>query len=131
MMYKIPAALLEPSNCSSRGHQAKLQIPHSQTDTYLDSFPSSIRLWNSVPVNASSVTSIPSFRSSLKGCMEHHIQCGSQFNSDSFQFNQFNYIFSNSSSNLSIPNQLKFLINSMGVFPAQTHGIIVICNCNR
>ena len=40
----------------------------------------------------------------------------------------------------SIPfNQFKFLsiqfnqfqINSMGVFPTQTHGIILICNCNR
>ena len=30
-----PAALLEPSNRSSRGHQAKLQIPQSRTDTYL------------------------------------------------------------------------------------------------
>ena len=69
MMYKIinglvdvnPAALLEPSNRSSRGHQAKLQIPHSQTDTYLHSFfPSSIRLWNSGPVDTSSTTSLPS-----------------------------------------------------------------------
>ena len=71
MMYNIinglvvvnPAELLEPSNRSSRGHQAKLQIPHSQTDTYLHSF----RLWNSVPVNASSATPLPSSRSSLKG----------------------------------------------------------------
>ena len=56
MMYKIinrlvdvnPTALLEPSNRSSasRRHQAKLQIPHSCTDTYLHSFfPSPIRLW--------------------------------------------------------------------------------------
>ena len=57
MMYTIinglvdvdSAALLEPSNRRSRGHQAKLQIPHSRT--YARSFfPSSIRLWNDVPV---------------------------------------------------------------------------------
>ena len=58
IMYKIinrlvdvnPAALLKPSNLSSRGHQttAKFQIPHSRTDTYLHSFfPPSTRLWNS------------------------------------------------------------------------------------
>ena len=69
-----PAALLLPSNRSSRGHQGKLQIPNSRTDTYLHSFfPSRIRLWNSVPINASSATSLPSFRSSLTDWMGYHI----------------------------------------------------------
>ena len=60
------------------------------------------------------------------------------FNSNSDSFNLINSnnkncnsFFSNSSSYLSIPIQFKFRINSMGLFPTQTPGIILICNCNR
>ena len=54
---------------------------------------------------------------------------------------QFNLVKSNTINFFHIPaqifqfqfnsNSVQFQINSMGVFPTQTHGIIVICNCNR
>ena len=54
MMYKImnscrrnsAAGLLDPRNCSFRGHKNQLQVPHSRTDMYLYwNFPSAIRLY--------------------------------------------------------------------------------------
>ena len=71
---KPTAGLLEPRNCSSRGHKYQLHYPRSKTDLYPHSyFPSAFRLWNSVPTGAPSAVTLPAFRSALTGWMEGQV----------------------------------------------------------
>ena len=67
-----------------------------------------------------------SIHDGMQGWGQFHL-----INSNSFQFQLISFFFSNSSSNLSIPVQFQFRINSMGVFATQMHEIIAIYNYNR
>ena len=71
MMYKIinnivhiqPDLPLSYSNAVyTRGHYLKMQQPATRIDTYLHSFfPSSVRLWNSLPLNLIDSPSLDNF----------------------------------------------------------------------
>ena len=77
LMYKIMNGLLDCTprpgtlqfpNRPTRGQPLKLRIPQSRTDAHLYSFfPSAIRLWNSLPAEATSATSLTTFKSRLGG----------------------------------------------------------------
>ena len=81
MMYKIMGGLVEAmperglpalASRTTRGHSAKLQIPHSRTEIHKSTFfPSAIRLWNSLPPNAPSASSPQSFRNIIEGWLRN------------------------------------------------------------
>ena len=75
-MYKIVNGLVEmelkpgtlsPTTHSSRGHSSRFHVPQSRTDTHLHSFfPSSIRLWNSLPQAAVNAPTPSSFKTEVE-----------------------------------------------------------------
>ena len=76
MMYKIindhvdiPAGShLKPVARITRGQQAKLQVPQSRTNVHLHSFfPSSVRLWNTLPDMITTTTSVRAFKLAMAG----------------------------------------------------------------
>jgi hypothetical protein len=86
MMYKIMGGLIDlappdgpltAAPRTSRGHAAKLLVPHSRTDSHRFSFfPSAVRLWNSLPPEAPLASSPEAFRSLteawLRGATRSH-----------------------------------------------------------
>ena len=76
MLYKIHGGLVDipaktfltPVARSMRGQTEKLLVPQSRTNAHLHSFfPSAIRLWNSLPQEAVAASSLPAFKSALRG----------------------------------------------------------------
>ena len=79
MTYKVMKSLVDiklPSTLDNkkehtmalRGHQDKRIPPQPHSDTFKYSFfPDAIRIWNSLPTDAVSAPSIPSFRTALRG----------------------------------------------------------------
>jgi hypothetical protein len=63
----IPAEnFFHPTASTTRGHNTRYLLPFCRTDAYLHSFfPSAIRLWNQLPVQATTVDSVEAFRSGL------------------------------------------------------------------
>lgn len=75
MMYRIvtqlidiPSTILVP-NISPKGNSITVLVPYAQTLVYQESFPDTIRVWNSHPQQAFSSDNIDSFRSGLAA---HH-----------------------------------------------------------
>ena len=82
MMYKVmkgdvdltpPPGLIQPNTRSTRGHQQKLRVPYSRTDTYKHSFfPSAIRLWNTLEPSAVTAPTLPVFKAEVKQWQSRH-----------------------------------------------------------
>lgn len=74
MMYRIanhhvdiPDSYLVPATTTSRGHSMRMLVPNARTVTYQKSFfPDSVRLWNSLPQEAVSCTTLDTFRKSVQ-----------------------------------------------------------------
>ena len=64
----VPAAqYFNPVSTSLRGHQLKIHIPYARTCTYQKTFvPDAIRLWNSLPANTVTCTSVVSFKTEVQ-----------------------------------------------------------------
>ena len=77
MLYKIvhglvditaPPGVLTKTQRTTRGNDMKFLYPSSNTDVYRHSFfPSTIRLWNSLPPDAVNVTTVPAFKTRIEG----------------------------------------------------------------
>ena len=79
MMYKVMKnlvdvapthATLQPSERNTKGQQRQLKAPYSGTNKHLNSFPSAMRLCNSVPPEAQTAASFDAFKSKLGGWAE-------------------------------------------------------------
>lgn len=68
-----PTGLCQPATRTTRGHQQKLQVPHSRTDVYLHSFfPSATRIWNALSAEVVASPSLPAFQSAVHGWLRAH-----------------------------------------------------------
>ena len=80
MMYKVMTGLVDvvpksgtltPALRQRRGQEHALQIPSSRTDTHLYSFfPSAIRLWNSIPHEATRASTPETFKTLVEGWLK-------------------------------------------------------------
>ena len=67
----IPTDTILIPNYSLRGHSMRLLQPNTRVDSYLNSFfPSSIKIWNNLPNDLITCSSLDQFKARLA---EHHI----------------------------------------------------------
>ncbi|KAL8599837.1 hypothetical protein ACOMHN_038410 [Nucella lapillus] len=57
--------VLKPTTRSTRGQQTKFQVPHSNVNAHLHSFPSAIQLWNILPQEAVMASSLPVLKTTI------------------------------------------------------------------